>query len=346
MKRIALILIALLLSSSALLHAQVPSSCIMPQVLQQAYERDIASLALQAMYDTQSPDTQLVQIPQAWRAPIAEGLAAIYNATALPERDSVFNLYCVHDRTGMIQTYPGYLLQIDTSFAWTQAWQNLITLTGIAPLDQMLLKYGLQVTSYHDWSFGQYVVLQSDSLYNNRALLDSLLPMSGILDATPNASLGIGGRITYAAIGADRYFDFHHEFGDCPSGCLESRAWHFRVGADCMVEYLGFTDSSPSGFNPLPEPTFCYLSTNIAKPIDAQFLVYPNPAQEYLQITAPHENEVPTLAELHDAQGRKVLASNIFLDQTRLDVGDLAHGIYALVLKQKGLVMDVKHILH
>ena len=137
------------------LHAQVPSDCTVPPVLRQEYGRDVINLAMTQLYGAASPDTAYVHVPTNWTNPIWEGIAAIYNATAFPERDSVFNLYCVHDQTSMIQTYQGYLIQIDTNFAWTQAWQNLTTLTGNAPLDAMLTRYDLELSQYYNWPIGQ-----------------------------------------------------------------------------------------------------------------------------------------------------------------------------------------------
>jgi hypothetical protein len=49
------------------------------------------------MWELNSPDTALVAIPQQWQDTIMDGLAATCNAVSIPERDTVFNFYCVHD---------------------------------------------------------------------------------------------------------------------------------------------------------------------------------------------------------------------------------------------------------
>ncbi len=346
MKHFQLIFIALLLSFAGHLLAQVPSSCAMPQILQNAYRRDIANLATRAMYLAQSPDTQLVAIPTAWSQPIADGIAAVFNATSILERDSVFDIYCVHDHTGSYQTFQGFLVKVDTSYAWTQAWQNLTTITGNAPLDLILQTYDLHIAQFYNWPLGNYAVLETDSVWNNRALLALFGPIQGILETEVNASIGLGGRITFEMLTNDRYYDFYHEFGDCSSGCINRRIWHFMVSLDCSVTYLGFDDSSPFGFNPLPYPSNCNLTTNIAQPLPMVFQVYPNPVQGQLQITAPKENAIISQAALYDIQGRKLLLTAKFTDQVSIDLKDIARGIYSLVILQQGEVVEVKRIVH
>jgi hypothetical protein len=346
MKRIRLALIALLISLSSYVPAQVASSCTMPQVLRDAYRRDIANLATRAMYLAQSPDTQLVAIPTTWSQPIADGIAAVFNATSILERDSVFDIYCVHDRTGASQMFQSFLIKVDTSYAWTQAWQNLTTLTGNAPLDHLLQTYDLHVAQFYNWPLGNYAVLETDSVWNNRALLALFGPLQGILETEVNASIGLGGRITFEMLTNDRYIDFYHEFGDCSSGCIDRRIWHFKVSLDCSVTYLGFDDSSPFGFNPLPDPSNCNLTTNIAVPMPMLFQVYPNPAPGQLQITAPKENALISQAALYDMQGRKLLLTAKFTDQVSIDLREFAHGIYSLVILQQGKVVEVKRIVH
>ncbi|MDO8899094.1 MAG: hypothetical protein Q7V19_15695, partial [Bacteroidales bacterium] len=95
MKKIAILII--LLISTVILQSQTPSDCTIPYELIENYERDIKNLSLKRMAELNSPDFALISIPQTWQDTIAGGMAAIMNALSLPESDSVFNLYCVHD---------------------------------------------------------------------------------------------------------------------------------------------------------------------------------------------------------------------------------------------------------
>jgi hypothetical protein len=179
-----------------------------------------------------------------------------------------------------------------------------------------------------------------------RALLALLNPLQGILETEVNANIGLGGKISFEMLTNDRYYDFYHEFGDCSSGCLDHRVWHFKVTPDCSVAYLGFSNSSLFGFNPLPEPSNCNLTTNIAPPSPMVFQIYPNPVQRRLQITAPKGNEIVSEAVLYDVQGRKLAMTDRFTDQVSIDIAFFPHGIYSLVILQATKVVDVKRIVH
>jgi hypothetical protein len=189
MKNLALII--LLLFSVVDFQAQTPSDCTVPYELIENYERDIKNLSMRRMMELNSPDFALISIPQAWQDTIAGGMAAIMNALSLPESDSVFNLYCVHDLTSPMQIYNEMLIQIDVSYPWTLAWQNLNALTGNSAIDAFVTRYGLTVTAFHDWSFGDYAVLHTDSLLNIYALIDSLVAVEGVISGEPNAFLAL-----------------------------------------------------------------------------------------------------------------------------------------------------------
>ena len=121
--------ILLLTLLSLPLFAQTPSDCSLSPQLLNAYEWDIANMAIRNMQQNNSPSLSLVTIPQTEKDLIEKGLAAVLNS-GLPEADSVFNLYCVHDRTSYVMTWQSMMVWVDTSVAWTAAWQNLTTLTG------------------------------------------------------------------------------------------------------------------------------------------------------------------------------------------------------------------------
>src|SRR5690349_19067395 len=137
----------LLLLSSTLSNAQVASNCVAPPELEQGYRKDIMQLATYYLDQLQSPDTIYVHPPQNVIDDITGGLAAILNANT-PESDSVFNLYCVHNMNGWPYDYAGFLVQVDTSVAWTHAWQNLTTLTGNSYVDSLTTQYALHIDNF------------------------------------------------------------------------------------------------------------------------------------------------------------------------------------------------------
>jgi hypothetical protein len=345
MKRIlASLLLSTLLALG--LQAQVPSDCTVPPVLRQEYARDVINLAMTQLYGTSSPDTAFVHVPTNWTNPIWEGIAAVYNATALPERDSVFNLYCVHDQTSLIQTYQGYLIQIDTNFAWTQAWQNLITLTGNAALDAMLTHYDLEIAQYFNWSFGQYALLQSDSLWNNRALIDSLEAIPGIIFGEPDQIFGSAGKIEYEAIGNDRYYDFYFEWSDCFDGCDNYRVWHFKVSSDCSVTYLGFDEWGFFGLLPLPSPLNCNISTAQLEPNSAiGFKVFPNPTSGKIEVEMVAQENEWMAVSLYDLNCRHLTTVSTWSASMEIDLSHYPAGIYSLNISQNGKLIGQRRVI-
>ena len=203
MKKLVLLLVVI--SIFDIVNAQTNDS----PLLETEYERDIKNLALRRMYQVQSPDTTIIRIPQYWQDTIAEGLVAILNASSIPERDTVFNLYCIHDNTNSIETFHSLLIQIDSSYAWTQAWQDLNSITGNAYIDSLVTRYDLNVDQFYNWSFGNYVLIHTDSLWNVYALIDSLKQEPGVIDGELNTMIGDAGKILYDKIGGDRYYSFY-----------------------------------------------------------------------------------------------------------------------------------------
>ena len=105
--------ILLLTLLSLPLFAQTPSDCSLSPQLLNVYEWDIANMAIRRMQQTSSPSLSLVTIPQSEKDDIEKGLAAIFNS-GLAEADSVFNLYCVHDRTSSVMTRNSWGIMLGT----------------------------------------------------------------------------------------------------------------------------------------------------------------------------------------------------------------------------------------
>lgn len=335
-------------------HAQVPSSCIVNPILINAYDRDIKQLATNRIFQLQSPDTALVTIPHAYIDTISEGLSAIFNASSIKERDSVFNLYCVHNNNGWPYDYAGFLLKVDTNFAWTQAWMNLNTITGNAHMDTIVTRYNLKVTRFYTWAIGNYAELApvstADSSWNILALLDSMKMVAGVLDAEPNSYVGNAGKIEYYTVGNTRYYDFYFEFQDCFDGCDSYRMWKFKVNPDCSVEYLGFVDWSfwwPVFV--LDPPLNCNITASIPEGgfKTDEFLVYPIPAHGKLSIentTSDASNK--TRVELYTIEGEIIGKSSFAGFRTELDLTNLASGIYFLRINTENTTILKKIVLY
>ena len=320
MKNFTLVLI--LLVAVITCQAQVPSDCTIPPELATVYKSDIKNLALQRMYQLQTPDTALVSIPESYQDTIAEGLAAIFNAISLPERDTVFNLYCIHAYP-YLGAYLDIMIYVDTSYLWTQAWQNLNSITGNAYIDSLVVKYNLTVKDFYQGSW-TYALLGTDLGLNNYSLIDSFAQEQGVIGGGINffISADEGFDIFYEKIGDDRYYIFDIGWGDCIAGCINHKRWEFKVSADCFVEYLGYT-TLIFGADSVPEPT----SPCNSFPIGIEYIpgenykIFPNPTNGILKIEG-----IKGYFEVFDSYGRlvKITKSNT------IDISDTARGIYLL----------------
>lgn len=284
----------------------VPSSCEPPALLQTTYEPDISNLALRRIFELESPDTASIVIPQTWRDTILEGMAAILNAVSIPQRDSIFNLYCVHDLAAHpVFIYDQLIIFVDTSYSWTQAWQNLQTQTGNPLIDALMTQYQYQIVQFTNLSFGSMAVIQTNSFWNILALIHQFEQIPGVQFAEPNSIVGAAGRIQYNKTGTERYYNFEFQWNDCFDGCDNSRTWKYRVFEDCSVQFLGIEDWGFFGIEPLPDPLNCNLfsGTDPGRTSDHLIQIFPNPADD--QIT--FETGSLTIEGLQVISGQGVL---------------------------------------
>jgi hypothetical protein len=306
--------------------AQVSSSCISPPLLISEYNKDIVQLATNRMVQIQSPDTAFVRVPQADYDSVAGGLAAILNATSIPESDSVFNLYCVHNQNGFPYAYAGFLVQVDTNYSWTDAWQSMTSLTGDAYIDNIMTSYSLSVVNFYNWSFGNYAELVTDSAWNILALIDTLELAAGVIMAEPNSLIGTAGMIEYDVAGTDRYYNFYFQFNDCFDGCDNYHEWSFRVDSNCAVEYLGFTDWGAFGNEPLPAPLNCNIFTRIEAAAGNDFELYPNPVSDKFTVQLAAGEKA--FLKIYNVMGKTVLSQSINPSKSIVDFSEYSKGIY------------------
>jgi hypothetical protein len=331
------ILLLVFLSLSQGFSQIVPSSCNTPYLLNSIYEPDLKNLALRRLFELQSPDTATVKIPEFWIDTIREGMSAIVNAGSLPQRDSIFNLYCVHDNApNNIFIYKEIMVFVDTSIAWTQAWQNMQTLTGNIVIDNLMTQFGYQIVQFNNFSFGSMALIHTDSLWNINAVINQLEAVQGVIFAESNAIIGTAGRIAYQKIGTTRFYNFVFEWNDCFDGCDNSRTWRYRVFEDCSVEFLGIVDWGVFGIEPLPAPINCNVFTGFPEHPDPNsgFRVYPVPATEYLHIQNPGSAIVRI--QFFNVNGRLILEKN----QSEIEIvniSELKNGFYqALFFTETG----------
>lgn len=137
MKIIITSLFFLIMTSS--ISAQTQSDCESSWGLNHYYKWDVAYLTFKRLYEIKSSDTNKIIIPQVHQDTVWNGLAAIYNAFAIYQRDSIFDIFCVHKSAEYgSPLYPAIKVELDTTFNWTSYWLNGEINSGYTALDSFM----------------------------------------------------------------------------------------------------------------------------------------------------------------------------------------------------------------
>ncbi|NOY49046.1 MAG: T9SS type A sorting domain-containing protein [Chlorobi bacterium] len=284
-----LITFSLLVIGLINLNAQIPSSCIIPSELKSSYDKDVKHLALQRIISQDSPYMDSIDIPFSYQDTIWSGLAAIFNVSSIPERDSAFDIYCIHEESTNNTIYNYIEVGVDLSYDWTHNWQNYNIVTGIPSLDTLLLTYGFSVYDFTSVLGYHYAILSTDQTINIQPVCDSIKTYSGVTYSIKVSYTFDGNTISYNKTGDERTYQFEIAWGDCPSGCICYHTYNFKVYDNCSVEYLG-TSHYNIGY-PFPLPVNCNITTKVENNnFPVQFKAYPNPAQGFINIDANYNN--------------------------------------------------------
>lgn len=322
MKRIYSLTVLCSLFTASFTQAQ--DNCDKATELEYFYKYDVADLAINRLFANNSPDRSLITIPQFHLDSIWHGLSAIYNASLMPQRDSIFDIYCIHNisrHTKML--LPHIFIELDTSISWTSNWLNGEIVTGYAELDEFISTYEYQVYSTNPNYLS--VVLYSDIIINTYALSDSLKTFNGIVSADPHHVNMDGNKIQYYAEGDYQYFNFTLAWEDCFSGCLNYHKWKFKVRySNCTVDYLGLESNA---FNNLPDPINCNITSIFANEmIPDEIFIFPNPSKDKISIKGEGIQKI----ELFNGLGQFIMSVQPDSHLTTLDIEALKPGLYFL----------------
>lgn len=219
----------------------------MSDSLKTLYSEDAAYLALREIHRDEALKTSLVEVPDDLIHLFFSGLVHIYNAHSLAARDSVISMFEIHSLP-----YPelhSLIVAVDTTKDWVRSWKEGRRLTGNATIDDLMLRYRLDLDRYYTWpSSHDVAVLETSDPLNVLALAPLFDAVAGVIYAEPNGTCCDGNDIT-AGIGNDHVgYEFSLGWGDCPAGCIARHNWKFSVRYDGKVEFTG------SSGDPVPEP--------------------------------------------------------------------------------------------
>src|SRR5881397_1120874 len=165
------------------------------------------------------------------------------NRLALRDRDTVVDVYHIH--TFPSPTTRSLMLELRASDAWVQALARREIPTGDPTVDTLLARYALSVGSVFTLSNGDvFLTLGSAGPLNVKALGTLFAGIPGVKSAEPNGAVGDGADIV-GSLNSAVLLHYSVGYGDCPSGCIARRFYHFAVRDDGTVEYLGASGSPP-----------------------------------------------------------------------------------------------------
>ena len=335
MKKI-LFFICILQIAGNILQGQIPYPENPSTVLYNLYRKEICKFAVQQQYQQLSPDTNSATIPQAWKDTILSCFDAVLHS-GFAEADSVFNLFCVHDRSWDHHRYADkrFMVGLDTTVEWTSAWMNLIPLTTNTYLNQLVMYYGIKIVSFNNFGSGpyqQWVIIETDEFLNADAMCDTLMKANGIPWAQGDCQfLPLDGKISYHKEGAFHYLDFKFEW-NCTNedGCWNSRTWKFSVNNQWQTHYLGFDDFWGLDWLPLPEPENCnpFPGIGINDPITHHVSIYPVPVTDKLTFSFGTIYLKNATLHIYDFQGRIVLSVPVIHNRFEVDLKSFNPGVF------------------
>ena len=307
----------------------VPSTCEAPDSVKALYQDDADRLALKKILGSHLPFEDSVEIPEIYSDSFLLPLLAVYNATSLPERDTVVTIYKIHE-------HPSYALNqigiaADSTLPWMQTLRNGILPSGNHELDSILDRYGfywLDYETWYGWFSWHFVTFQSASNYNPSALLH-------VLDTVNEVTFGDW--LVFAGDG-DHITIYREEFpfpstvviyflgwGDCLAGCTDGRSWMFKVYDDCSVEFVGAYGSH------VPFT----LTHEIA---NQKISIQPNPVDDFLQFEGLNG---PFYFSISDLSGRIVHSG--YQESNRIEnLSQLPPGIYFLLVREGKKIFTLK----
>lgn len=304
--------------------AQYSSYSYVNPILKEHYEADVKNACLEWVMES---DTNLfyssAEIPPLVLDSIWQALSAVYYEFDMPERDSVIDMYCIH------QFPKNHFLK---EIILVPDWDNPLIINwlnhdpGYPILDSILTKYGFII--YDKEPKKSYILLRTEKDINIFYVQKLLKLVDGIIYADPNMTWGDGNGFTYRSSGTDRYLYFDKAWGDCMAGCYAHHIWQFKIDEYNDVEYMG-TIRQYDEDDSVGEPWNCNITgLNENKEFD-QLFISPNPIIDLVKFNEPFQSK--TEYKIYNINGQLVKEGSLIGNET-ISISELKKGIYMIQL--------------
>jgi len=313
------------------LVGQVSSHCSVNPMLYQYYDKDVKNATLQwAAKCDSSYLTDSIAIPKMIEDSVWGALAAVFNVQNMPERDSVIDMYCIH------QSFKNHYIQelfigVDPEYTWTDNWFNGELISGIPIVDSILVNYEYEIERIFPNIDG--IVFKSEQAINLRPLCEILKKVDGIIYAEPNYMFGDGNEFWYESSETDRYLFFDKAWGDCMAGCYMHHIWQFKVDENCDVQYMG-TIQQYNDDESLGEPWNCNITGLIDPNENNKISIWPNPANNSIKIVESDFNYFEVF--IRDING-KIIHKQLLYSGEEIDISTFNSGLYIIEIPESNI---------
>lgn len=336
MRQIGKILVLTFILSAAFSRSQtVTSICSGPDSLVKKYRKTADKLSIANCVKISDTYKDSITINPLIRSNYLKALLAVYNATALPARDTIvfFNVTLDY-KFWPYAALNTILIDADSTKAWVANLRQNIVPCGYAAIDNLFTRYYLKVTGSsiifppQGWNpFNCRINIKTDTNCFTNRLCDKFNAMyvqgGGVGNASPQSTFSDSYNITDSVNVNFTELTYSIGWGDCMAGCIYRRYWKFRVYNGCSVEYMGSSGAA------IPPEFFTGLQTQALQQNDLK--IYPNPANGVLYIRSALATTFKI--KLVSLDGRDLLIKESFDSQHDvIDVSHFSKGIYILTI--------------
>ncbi len=226
------------LSSSKYLNKKIENVNYgsIPDSIKNLYDYYSGILAVREMALDPKLYESSIEIPTELKNLFFNALCQVYNATNIPARNLVINVY-------KIGVYPhpsikDFYIEVDTNETWVK---NIIinrVQSDNPNFDTLINQYSLNFVRYYNFSGFQGILFTSSRQLNLHPLLNMLKSIKGVKSAFADGVLGDGSNITAEIFSDFVQLIYSYGYGDCPSGCIYRHYWKFRIYYDGVTEFV------------------------------------------------------------------------------------------------------------
>ena len=293
------------------------STCTSSDSIRKFYQNTADKIATDIVYDEKSAYMDSAKINKSYSNRILKALVAVYNATNIPQRDTVVTLYQIQAHRA--EFINGVILVSELNTGWSKRLIHKNFPTGNKVIDSIIQKHKLRMKEYFISSPFAVVKLDSDSNYNTRALAKTFEKADSLKYSEIYNVYGDGNNIKAKFYPGYTELEYSFGSGDCPSGCPARAYWKFWIYDNCHVEFKGRSGD--------------ILESEVYN-IFSQTNVYPNPFNDYI-ITGPNTFDVE--ATLHNTSGEIIRTKMRGTDRIH-GLNKLPAGLYFIQTEKDGII--------